>query len=200
VAGAAAASWSCRSWSCLRRSAPRQRSPRVSRATAAVLEAALGPATSLGSHGPTGPWFEGSPAWGAPFLRWRRPEDRTLELRATDAGAVLVLQPTGPYEAWRLHAHEWSDLGTMGGYVRERKVPENDGLQTPGAPRARTWKQWQAMLARWLTPLPAETVATGSPVHFLIVTGASARLTLTSTTDGELRFVAGLRYLPDPAA
>ena len=66
------------------------------RATAAVLEAALGPATSLGSHGPTGPWFDSSPAWGAPFLRWRRPENRTLELRATDAGAVLVLQPTGP--------------------------------------------------------------------------------------------------------
>ena len=56
------------------------------------------------------------------------------------------------------------------------------------------------MLARWLTPLPAEPMATGSPVHVQLVPGASARLTLTSTTDGELRFLAGLRYLPDPAA
>jgi len=170
------------------------------RATVEVLEAALGPATSLGRHGPTGPWFDGSPAWGAPFLGWRRPEDRTLQLRATDAGTVLVLQPTGPSEPWRLHAHEWSDPATVGGYVRERNVPQNDDLQTPAAPRARTWKQWQAMLARWLARLPAETMATGSPLHFLMVTGACARLTLASTTDGRLHFMAGLRYLQDPNA
>lgn len=63
----------------------------------AELAQALGPPSSLGSHGLAGPWGQAAPSWGSPFLQWRRPRDRTLELRASERGADLVLYPTGPW-------------------------------------------------------------------------------------------------------
>jgi hypothetical protein len=170
------------------------------RTAGTALAEALGPASSLGSHGLVGPWFSVPPSWGAPFLRWRRPGERTLELRATESGADLVLQPTEPYEGWRLHAHEWSEPGTIGGFVRERLAPGNEGLSTPGAPKARSWKQWQPMLAAFLSKLPAETAALGELLYFSILIGARPCIYVASGGDGVLEFRSYFRYVADPAA
>lgn len=170
------------------------------RGVATVLKDALGPATSHGSGGPVGPWFTTTPQWGAPFLRWRRPGDRTLELRATTTGAELVLRPTEPYEVWRKDTHEWSEPATMGGFVVERDVPENEGLFTPGTSRPRTWKEWQPKLADFLRTLPAETAALGEPLTVHFVTGATRKAAISCTATGKLGLASSLRYLPDPAS
>ncbi|WP_326551915.1 hypothetical protein [Micromonospora sp. NBC_01813] len=162
------------------------------------MVAALGPADAFGSHGPHGPWFDPVPRWGAPFLRWRRPGSRVLELRAAPVGADLVLQPVEPYEAWRADTHEWSELGDVGGFVGERLVPNNEGLFTPGVPRVTTWKQWQALIPGYLARLPAETLALGEHVDLYLFGGSTPRLRIISSPDGELCLKADLRTPDDP--
>jgi hypothetical protein len=165
----------------------------------AELTQTLGAPSSLGSHGLTGPWGLAAPSWGSPFLHWRRPQDRTLELRASEHSADLVLHPTGPFEAWRKDYHEWSDR-PAGGFVIARNVPGNDGLYLPGVPRADSWKQLQPLMASFLGRLPAETAALALSFHAAIYVGTTGKMQLTSGADGALSIRAGFRHVEDPAA
>jgi hypothetical protein len=169
------------------------------RGVGAELAQALGPPSSLGSYGLAGPWGMAAPSWGSPFLQWRRPRDRTLELRASEDGADLVLQPTGPVEAWRKDWHEWSGR-PAGGFVIARSVPGNEGLYLPGVPRAGSWKQLQLAMASFLGRLPAETAALALPFHAALCVGTASRMQITSGADGALSIRAGFRSAEDPAA
>lgn len=171
-----------------------------------ALAQALGPPTSLGSHGLVGPWDEAAPSWGSPFL-WRRPGDRTLELRATEGGADLVMYPTGPFESWRKDHHEWSDR-PGGGFIITRSVPGNDGPYLPGAPRARTWRQLQSMMSAFLSRLPAETAALTVSLSITIYAGtvgslradkikSPARLNVTFSGGDYYAVLLGLGLGPD---
>jgi hypothetical protein len=165
----------------------------------AELTRTLGPPSSLGSHGPVGPWDEVTPSWGSPFLQWRRPRDRTLELRARERGADLVLYPTGPFEAWRKDYHEWSDR-PAGGFIVARSVPDNEGLYLPGVPRAGNWKLLQSMMASFLSRLPAETAALALSFHVTIYVGTVGKMQIISGADGALTIRTGFRHVEDPAA
>ncbi|GII28254.1 hypothetical protein [Planotetraspora mira] len=132
---------------------------------AGAVEEAIGAADSVGSHGPIGPWYERSPDWGAPFLRWRRPGAESLELRAAETGAELSLQPTEPYEEWRQAAFEWGEPSQLpGGFVIEYLDAANEGLSTPGGWRVPRWTALPALLSAFLRTLPAETYAIGRNV------------------------------------
>ena len=139
---------------------------------AEVVEATIGRADSVGSHGPVGPWYERSPDWGAPFLRWRRPGAESLELRATVTGAELCLQPTEPYEEWRHAAFESGEPSHLpGGFVVDYPKAANEGLSTPGGWRAPRWAALPGLLAPFLRTLPAETYAIGRSVGVTAVGG-----------------------------
>ncbi|MEU9124866.1 hypothetical protein AB0C96_34305 [Streptomyces sp. NPDC048506] len=123
------------------------------------LTAALGEASVMGSYGPLGPYYGSTPAWGAPFLRWRGTAD-TLELRAGPHGPELVLQPTAPMENW------FSGLGhgeehAITGFFGRRPGPSNAGLGLPARWSARSWDAVTASLADFFATLPAEFAALG---------------------------------------
>ncbi|MEV4357510.1 hypothetical protein [Nonomuraea sp. NPDC049625] len=148
---------------------------------AEAVEAAIGPADSVGSHGPTGPWYDPSPEWGAPFLRWRRPGAESLELRATATGAELSLQPTEPYEEWRRATFEWSEPSqSPGGFVIEYLTPANEGLSTPGGRRVPRWAALPPPLGAFLRTLPAETGAIGRKVSVTLFAGTRSVLAIRS--------------------
>ncbi|MEU7278473.1 hypothetical protein AB0A69_06720 [Streptomyces sp. NPDC045431] len=128
---------------------------------------ALGTPSIMGSHGDLGPYYDGGPFWGAPFLRWRGRED-TLELRAGTEGPGLVLQPTRPAENWFWRqgiGEEYAISGFFGG----NRDPANSGLGFPGGWAARSWETVTRTLDGFLGALPAETTALGirigMPVH-----------------------------------
>ncbi|MEU6782696.1 hypothetical protein ABZ912_26140 [Nonomuraea angiospora] len=146
---------------------------------AEAVEAAIGPADSAGSHGPTGPWYQSSPEWGAPFLRWRRPGAESLELRATTTGAELSLQPTEPYEEWRRATFEWGEP-SPGGFVIEYPTPANEGLSTPGGWRVPRWAALPPLLEAFLGTLPAETSAIGRNVGVTLFAGTRSVLAIRS--------------------
>ncbi|MET7329726.1 hypothetical protein [Nonomuraea sp. NPDC005650] len=148
---------------------------------AEAVEAAIGPADSVGSHGPIGPWYEASPDWGAPFLRWRRPGAESLELRATVTGAELSLQPTEPYEEWRHATFEWGEPSQApGGFVIEYPTAANEGLSTPGGWRVPRWAALPPLLGALLRTLPAETGAIGRHVGVTLFAGTRSVLAIRS--------------------
>jgi hypothetical protein len=104
----------------------------------AELAQALGPPSSLGSHGLVGPWGLAAPSWGSPFLQWRRPQDRTLELRASERGADLVLYPTGP---WRPGAR----TTTSGATGRPGALPSPAAKPHDGLCAIRFWNSFRNM-------------------------------------------------------
>ncbi|MEV0613542.1 hypothetical protein AB0I81_09475 [Nonomuraea sp. NPDC050404] len=145
------------------------------------METAIGPADSVGSHGPIGPWYERSPEWGAPFLRWRRPGADSLELRATETGAELSLQPTEPYEEWRHAAFEWGEPAQLpGGFAIEYLNAANEGLSTPGGWRVPRLAALPPLLSAFLRTLPAETRAIGRNVSVTVFGGNRAVLAIRS--------------------
>ncbi|WP_433519350.1 hypothetical protein ACQP2T_29755 [Nonomuraea sp. CA-143628] len=151
------------------------------RRLAETVEEAIGPAAGVGSHGPTGPWYERTPEWGAPFLRWRRPGAESLELRATETGAELSLQPTEPYEEWRRAAFEWGEPSRLpGGFVIEYLDAANEGLSTPGSWRVPRWAALPPLLAAFVRTLPAETYAIGRKVGVTVFGGNRSVLALRS--------------------
>jgi hypothetical protein len=148
---------------------------------AQAVEHAIGAADSVGSHGPAGPWYERSPDWGAPFLRWRRPRTESLELRATETGAELSLQPTEPYEEWRHTTFEWGEPSQLpGGFVIEYLNAANEGLSTPGGWRVPRWAALPPLLSAFLHTLPAETRAIGRSVAVTVFAGSREVLSIRS--------------------
>ncbi|MEV0383011.1 hypothetical protein [Nonomuraea sp. NPDC050643] len=164
---------------------------------AEAVEEAIGPADSVGGHGPIGPWYERSPDWGAPFLRWRRPGSESLELRATETGAELSLQPTEPYEEWRQASFEWGEPAQLpGGFVIEYLNAANEGLSTPGGWRVPRWAALPPLLSAFLHTLPAETCATGRSVSVTVFGGNREVFTIRSAE--RLTVVGRFKYFsPD---
>ncbi|MEU3877548.1 MULTISPECIES: hypothetical protein [Streptomyces] len=130
------------------------------------LTAELGEASIMGVYGDLGPFYASGPLWGTPYLRWRgRPN--TLELRAGTAGPELVLQPTDPVESWfwrQGHGEEHAITGFFG----STRGPANAGLGFPGGWRAQRWETVTRALADFLSTLPAETTALGTPISMPI--------------------------------
>ncbi|MFF7410558.1 hypothetical protein [Streptomyces lydicus] len=132
---------------------------RAFRAAKDELADALGEPSSMGSYGTLGPYHGSTPAWGAPFLRWRGARD-TLELRAGHHGPELVLGPTAPLEAW-LWSLGHGEEHAISGFLGTRRCPANNGLSLPGRWTARSWQTATDALTAFFATLPAECAALG---------------------------------------
>lgn len=132
------------------------------RRAAETLTRALGPAPIMGVYGDPGPFFDTSPFWGSPFLRWRG-GDNSLELRAGNDGAVLLLQPNDPVENWHWRQGH-GEVFALGGFFATRPDPANGGLGLPGMWSTDDWSVFGGALADFLGTLPAEAVALGVTV------------------------------------
>ena len=129
----------------------------VFRRVADRLVAVLGPAPLMGSYGTLGPFFSSTPAWGAPFLRWRGAPN-SIELRAGSTGPELVLQPTAPIEDW-FWRQGHGEARAIDGFFGHAKVGANSGLGLPGGWYAEDWETFSPGLQRLLSTLPAEAHA-----------------------------------------
>lgn len=108
-----------------------------------------------------------------------------------------MLQPTDPYEAWRIVTYEFSPPdGNLGGFETSRATPANAGLETPGGWWTETWEEMTAMFASFFAPLPAETTALGETVSFTLSVGTSPRISVDS--GDRLRLQATFHHLADP--
>lgn len=138
------------------------------RQAASSLTEVLGPATVLGTHSAHGPFYVAGPAWGNPYLRWRRPAPGdTIELRAGVRGPELVLQPTAPAEYWLLK-QQWgtfpisgilAELSTNDPASKQAYLAHGHtlaGLETPGMLAAANWEDFERGLADMLSTVSAE--------------------------------------------
>ncbi|MFK4186709.1 hypothetical protein ACI2L4_22230 [Streptomyces sparsogenes] len=129
------------------------------RRAAEALTEAFGRASVMGAYGGLGPFYESTPRWGSPFLRWRGKPD-TLELRAGERGPELLLQPTDPVENWFWRQGHGEDFA-LGGFFGSLPVPANGGLGFPGYWRTDDWDVYTTALSDFLGSLPAATSALG---------------------------------------
>ncbi|MEU1786557.1 hypothetical protein ABZ553_11915 [Streptomyces sparsogenes] len=129
------------------------------RRAAEALTEAFGRASIMGAYGGLGPFYESTPQWGSPFLRWRGKPD-TLELRAGERGPELLLQPTDPVENWFWRQGHGEDFA-LGGFFGSLPVPANGGLGLPGYWRTDDWDVYTTALSDFLGSLPAATSALG---------------------------------------
>ncbi|WP_201301337.1 MULTISPECIES: hypothetical protein [unclassified Nocardiopsis] len=123
------------------------------------LRGALGDPDVMGAYDTRWSFYRDSPRWGAPFMRWRT-SPASLELRATDTGPVLALQPGAPLENWYTHSYEHGN-GTLSGFVASVPARRNRGLSLPGVHRHDDWREYARLLSRSLGTLPAELTALG---------------------------------------
>ncbi|MFD8542995.1 hypothetical protein [Streptomyces sp. NPDC059649] len=170
------------------------------RAAGDELTDALGEPSAIGSYGSLGPYYATTPAWGAPFLRWRGRRD-TLELRAGDRGPELVLAPTAPFENW-LWSLGHGEEHAISGYFGSRPGPANAGLSLPGRWSAQSWETLTDALAAFFTTLPAEFAALGIarviPVYGRV--GGSAPLLFDIDADHRLMLASYAEDDIDPAS
>ncbi|MFK4266903.1 hypothetical protein [Streptomyces milbemycinicus] len=129
------------------------------RRAAETLTEAFGRASIMGAYGDLGPFYESTPVWGSPFLRWRGKPD-TLELRAGERGPELLLQPTDPAENW-FWRQGHGEAHAIGGFFGSRRVSANGGLGFPGYWQTDDWDVYTSALSDFLGSLPAETSALG---------------------------------------
>ena len=113
----------------------------------------------MGAYGDLRPFYESTPAWGSPFLRWRGKPD-TLELRAGERGPELLFQPTDPVENWFWRQGHGEDFA-LGGFFGSLPVPVNGGLGFPGYWSTDDWTSTPPRSSDFLGSLPAETSALG---------------------------------------
>ncbi|UZJ32729.1 hypothetical protein [Streptomyces endophytica] len=160
----------------------------------------LGEPSAIGSYGSTGPYHAPTPAWGAPFLRWRGKQD-TLELRAGRRGPELVLAPTAPGENW-LWSLGHGEEHAISGYFGSRPGPANAGLSLPGRWSVRSWETLTDALAAFFTTLPAEFAALGIarviPVYGRL--GGSAPILFDIDADDRLMLASYAERDIDPAS
>ncbi|MEU1509960.1 hypothetical protein [Kitasatospora sp. NPDC005748] len=160
----------------------------------------LGEASVIGLYGSLGPYYGPTPAWGAPFLRWRGPHD-TLELRAGRRGPEVVLRATAPLEDWYLglgHGEE----NAIGGFLGTRRAPSTAGMSLPGRWSARSWETVTGALAAFLTTLPAEFAALGIAKVMRLYgrTGGGAPRLFDIDADSRLMLASFADHDADPAA
>jgi hypothetical protein len=140
------------------------------RRAAQTLTEAFGRASIMGAYGDLGPFYESTPVWGSPFLRWRGKPD-TLELRAGERGPELLLQPTDPAENW-FWRQGHGEAHALGGFFGSLPVPANGGLGFPGYWSTDDWDVYTTALSDFLGSLPAETSALGTEldlgIHALV--------------------------------
>ncbi|MFG3114603.1 hypothetical protein ACGF4C_09415 [Streptomyces sp. NPDC048197] len=164
------------------------------------LADALGEPSAIGSYGSTGPYCDSTPAWGAPFLRWRGRRD-TLELRAGSRGPELVLAPTAPAENW-LWSLGHGEEHAISGYFGSRPGSANAGLSLPGRWAVRSWETLTDALAAFFTTLPAEFAALGIarviPVYGRV--GGSAPILFDIDADRRLMLASYAERDIDPAS
>ncbi|GAB7029174.1 hypothetical protein AB0G35_12815 [Streptomyces sp. NPDC021749] len=170
------------------------------RAAKDELTDALGEPSALGSYGSMGAYHAPTPAWGAPFLRWRGKRD-SLELRAGSRGPELVLAPTSPFENW-LWSLGHGEEHAISGYFGSRPGPANAGLSLPGRWAVRSWETLTGALAAFFTTLPAEFTALGIarviPVYGRV--GGSAPLLFDIDADRRLMLASYAEHDIDPAS
>lgn len=164
------------------------------------LADALGEPSAIGSYGSMGPYYAATPAWGAPFLRWRGRRD-TLELRAGSRGPELVLAPTAPFENW-LWSLGHGEEHAISGYFGTRPGPANNGLSLPARWSVRSWETLTDALAAFFTTLPAEFSALGIarviPVYGRV--GGSAPILFDIDADHRLMLASYAESDIDPAS
>ncbi|MFC5750670.1 hypothetical protein [Actinomadura rugatobispora] len=107
------------------------------RRAAQVLRKALGPASTIGSHGAPN-------TWGNPYLLW----PQSIELRAGASGPELVLTDNWP-------KHQGRD-----GFIAH--LQPDDSSPTPW--KAKDWDVFERAFAAWLSTVSAEQRALGLPL------------------------------------
>ncbi|WP_433512028.1 hypothetical protein ACQP2T_51030 [Nonomuraea sp. CA-143628] len=135
------------------------------RQVAGEVCAVLGPATIRGAGSDHHAFGPAAPAWGGPYLRWRRPyPGDTVELRAGVHGPVLMLQPTGHAER-HLISLSWEEAPIGGSLcelsddVRAAHGHSLAGYEVPDETLVDDWLSFERALGRWLTTMSAEGAA-----------------------------------------